>query len=203
MKSRETNASTSAGDPLAIQKELNSLKEQARRYNNAYGAGLFTLDQLREYTGAVNAKIAELESEVTQAQGQLVPTAPDVVPAEAEIDAFAAQARREMHNLSFAQKRAIVLNTVERIVGSQRELQVYGNIPITNYVEFKTNHRHGENTNRHVGRPIIPFSSRSICLHPYGEEWIMGSCPALICLKGAGLAGTYDRRSAYCWWLAV
>ncbi|WP_035681208.1 hypothetical protein, partial [Bradyrhizobium liaoningense] len=47
---RRANVKSSAGDVAAAKKELAALKVQEDRYNKAYGAGLFTVEQLREYT---------------------------------------------------------------------------------------------------------------------------------------------------------
>jgi site-specific DNA recombinase len=62
-----------------------------------------------------------------------------------------------LHNLSFQARRAILLNTVEKIVGTPRQLQVYGYISVKDHVEFKTIDRHGVSATRHAGTPLIPF----------------------------------------------
>jgi site-specific DNA recombinase len=42
-------AVSSIGDPKAIEKEIAKLKDQEGRYNKGYGAGVFTIEQLKEY----------------------------------------------------------------------------------------------------------------------------------------------------------
>ena len=59
-----------------------------------------------------------------------------------EIEAFAEQAVVALKNLNFEEKRAIVMNTVDKIVGTQKGLYVHGFIPVTNHVEHQTSDRH-------------------------------------------------------------
>lgn len=91
-----------------IEAEIKNIKKQEERYNRAYGAGLFTVEQLKEY--------------ITPLKEKRVKTA--------------------LNNLSFAEKRAIILNIVDRAVASQQFMQLHGSISLNNYVQFKTNHRH-------------------------------------------------------------
>ena len=75
------------------------------------------------------------------------------VPNKREIEKFAKVVSQKLHNLNFDLKREIVLSTVEKVVGTQEKLQVYGYIPI-NHVKFKTIGRYSQNTTQH----LIPFS---------------------------------------------
>ena len=51
---------------------------------------------------------------------------------------------RTIQNLSFEEKRAIVRDTVDKVIGTQQELLVSGEIPVNfPHVEYKTNYRYG------------------------------------------------------------
>ncbi|MGA8290949.1 MAG: recombinase family protein, partial [Rhodoplanes sp.] len=157
MGSLESTASRPVDDITAIEREVDKLKEQASRYNAAYGAGVFTLEQLRECVMPLNDKIKGLEAQITETQQQRQAMEADVPPTADDIERFANQAGQKLHDLNFEQKRAIVVNTVEKVVGTQQQLQVFGYISIPDHVEFNTINRHGQCATRHFSPRRIPF----------------------------------------------
>ena len=138
-----------AGDIATIEHEVGKLKEQASRYNTAYGAGVFTLEQLRECVTPVNDKIKGLEAQIAKAGEQRQAMEADVPPSLDEIEQFASKAREGLSSLNFEQKRAIVMNTVDRVIGSQQGLRVIGYISIPDHVELRTINRYGLRANQH------------------------------------------------------
>ena len=157
MNSDQATPARPAEDIAAIEREVEKLKEQASRYNAAYGAGVFTLEQLRECVMPLNDKIKGLEAQITETRQQRQAMETDVPPTADDIERFANQARQKLHDLNFEQKRAIVLNTVEKIVGTQQQLQVFGYISIPDHVEFNTINRHSQCATRHFSPCRIPF----------------------------------------------
>lgn len=149
--------SADSGKELAeIRKELITLKEQVSRYGKAYGAGLFTLEQLKEYTEPVKARVAKLEQKRSQIGSAALPMSV-VVPDSDQVGRFAEEARKTLRDLHFEQKRLIVLNTVEKIVATSKKLHVYGYVPIDNYVEVSSVSRHGVNATQQNNLPTVPF----------------------------------------------
>ncbi|MGY3347176.1 site-specific DNA recombinase [Bradyrhizobium sp. USDA 4470] len=130
----------------ADEEDLASLKQQLTRYNKAYGAGLFTIEQLQEYTQPIKDRIATVETQTSSFK-----QAPSVksLPREEDIETFAAEARGMLHDLNFSQKRAILLDTVAKVIAKPGELQIYGSIPIHDHVELQTSYRHSEDINQH------------------------------------------------------
>jgi len=53
--------------------------------------------------------------------------------------AFAEKAKETLQGLKFETKRAIILNTIERVISTQSQLQVIGYIPLN--VQLFTHHR--------------------------------------------------------------
>ena len=155
--SLESAASRPVDDITAIEREVDKLKEQASRYNTAYGAGVFTLEQLRECVTPVNDKIKGLEAQIAEARDQRQVMEADVPPSVDDIERFASKAREGLSGLNFEQKRAIVMNTVDRVIGTQRGLQVLGYISIPDHVEFQTSDRHGLCATPHFLPHKIPF----------------------------------------------
>jgi len=155
---RQGKAERTEVDVNIIEKEIARAKNEQDRYNKAYGAGLLSLDQLREYTLPVREKMNSLRAQVTQAS-EAATTAPEVhLPSEEEIEGFAAKATATLKNLNFDAKRAIVRSVVERCVISRDELRIHGYLAIENSnVELCSNHRHGVDTIDNSEVQAIPF----------------------------------------------
>ena len=74
-----------------------------------------------------------------------------------DIEQFASKARESLSGLNFEQKRAIAMNTVDRVIGTQQRLQVIGYISIPDHVELRTSDRHGLSASPHFLPRRIPF----------------------------------------------
>lgn len=127
-------------DVSFLNNEVEKLKLQEERYSKAYGAGVFTLEQLKEYSAPVREKIADLKKQIAHAMSETSHEKINKKPNKEEIDKFATKSLETLKNLSFQSKREIVVSVIDKVVGTQKELQVFGYIPITsnNYVEYKT-----------------------------------------------------------------
>ena len=136
------------GDVATMEKEIGKLKVQEDRYNKAYGAGLLTLEQLKEYSVSLRESVGSLRTQISLARQEASRVEVRELPDRQEIQKFTVAVRKMLRDLSFQRKRAIVLNTVEKIIGTQQQLQIHGYIPITNYVEFFTGHRYCRFTQR-------------------------------------------------------
>jgi site-specific DNA recombinase len=172
---QQTLAQTSTDDIKSIDKEIRSLKTREDRYARAYGAGLISLEKLREYVAPDRERLSTLVSQRAQPVGSTdAPTMPSV----SELKLFAQQAANSLTDLSFEAKQAIVRNVVDKITATQEELVVTGVLPIPNpnhgaftsnhrngedttilnHVEFKTSHRHSQSTTRHDSAKLLPFA---------------------------------------------
>ena len=142
LKSRQSKAKSTLVDVEATKKEIGKLTEQIERYNKGYGAGAFTLEQLKDYTVPLREKISQLEAQVAKATKQSNQTLLEA-PTKREIEAFTSKAKKTLQDLKFDAKREIILNTVEKVVSDKNQLQVTGYLPLTNsnYVGFKTDNR--------------------------------------------------------------
>ncbi len=140
-------------DTEIMKKEISSLKEKEDRYNKAYADGIFTLAKLKEYTAPLHEKVVSLEYQilVSKQQEEDIRTS---VPSPYEIEDFAKTAVKILKDLSFQQKRAIVENIIDKIVGNQEKIQIYGHIPINPNVAFCSSYRNCGVTKR---REIDPF----------------------------------------------
>jgi site-specific DNA recombinase len=136
------------GDVIALREELTRLKRQEDRVTKAYTEGIFTITKLREFIDPLKAKIAALEGKLASAgamqevQNALSPPQPQ------EIAAFVEKAEVALQNLNFEQKRAIVVNVIDKVVASREVAEVYGYIPIADDVELCSTDRDGANAIR-------------------------------------------------------
>jgi site-specific DNA recombinase len=153
MKIKQINTEEVTIDILPLNKEIHKLKIEEERYNKAYGAGVFTLEQLREYTLSIKEKIISIKNQITQAE-QRGSYTKEILPTEAEIKDYTEHALEYLSDLNFIQKRAIIEYVVDKIIGTPLELQVIGHIPISSHVKLQTIHRNSEDTTQ---QKLIPF----------------------------------------------
>ena len=139
-KSRQTKAKSVLVDVEAVKKEISKLNEQLERYNKGYGAGAFTLEQLKNYTTPLQEKISQLKTQAANASSETNKLQLET-PDEQELKTFAAKAKKTLQDLKFEPKRAIILNTVEKIIGTKNHLQVIGYIPLNQNVREHSLHR--------------------------------------------------------------
>jgi len=142
LRKRQNKAKLNQGDLGAMLKEIGKLKEQDDRYNRAYGAGVFTMEKLKEYTVPIAEKINSLQLQVAkykQEQDKVVTMLPD----DSEIESFAEEARKDIKTYDFAKKRELIMKSINKIIGVKTELKVAGCIPIyAQNVAFNSIHRH-------------------------------------------------------------
>ena len=143
-KNRKDKIKASDIDIDTIQKNITKLKEQVDRYNNAYGAGLFSLEKLKEYTIPRNKQKEELESQIRKVEQEESNINVATMPTENQVKIFSEEISETLENLSFEARQAIIRSTVGKIIGTQKQLQVSGSIPLSLYqnVVYKTNDRH-------------------------------------------------------------
>ena len=134
-------------DPLvenvdALKSELQKLKKQEDRLVKAYAIEAFTIDQLKEYTEPIKKRTLEIENLIQVAEQNANSIETIRTPNREEINKFAVMASKLVQNLNFEQKRAIMTSVIEKLVGTQKQLQMSGYVPLTldynYYVKFKT-----------------------------------------------------------------
>ncbi len=142
-KSRESKTKNVLSDTFGIEKEVEVLKTQEERYNKAYGAGVYTLEDLKSYLTPIKEKRVSLELQLSKAKNETQGVGLSEMPDEAELCSIAKDAQRLLNEgLSFEQKRSIVLDVIDKVVGTQGKLTIYGHIPITPYGVFSFDDRY-------------------------------------------------------------
>ena len=135
-----------------LKNEIVKLKEREDRYNKAYGSGVFSVEQLKEYTAPVREQVASYKSQILKSEQEKRELQTISLPDEKEVATFAEEVSEVLDDLNFKAKKAIVANVVERVVGTKEKLQIYGFIPViteTN-VNIFTDDRHRRCIPRHA-----------------------------------------------------
>ena len=140
-KARENKVVSAVGDVKEIEKEIAKLKNQEVRYNKGYGAGLFTIEQLKEYTSPIKEQISSLEYQIAKAKQQENKINATAMPDTDEIKSFTEESAQVLPELSFELKRNIIINVIEKIIGTQQKLEVNGYMPITSNLWRVPNYR--------------------------------------------------------------
>lgn len=140
---RKDRARFSGVDVEAVKKEITKLEAQVERYTRAYGEGLISLLKLKEYTQPRNKQIEKLELQIRKVEQDESSANVAVMPTANELELFSEAAKETLQDLNFETKQEIIRNTVGKITGTQKQLQVSGNIPLTlNHVWFNSFNRH-------------------------------------------------------------
>jgi len=122
------------------EKEITKLKAQEDRFAKAYGAGVITIEQLKEYVAPIKEKILSLEIQITKAQVSTIGSNNLEIPKLSQVEVFVQKVSQEIDNLNFKAKKAIIRSIIDRVVGTREQLQFYGYIPVTDINVF-TEHR--------------------------------------------------------------
>jgi site-specific DNA recombinase len=144
------------GSTETLENELNTLKKEEQRYLKVYGAELISFEKLQELLGDIKTKQMGIEGQINTLKEQAL-DAPKNLPNKEQIKSFVQKAQELLPILGFETKRVIVRELVEKIVASQREMTVYGYLPLgkeENYVNFWSIHRDWQDTNQQ----FVPFS---------------------------------------------
>lgn len=157
LSDQQAKSETCSADTEVMERDVAKLEEQEDRFNRAYGAGVLSVEQLREYVEPLRSQIIALRAQMERSRQQGEVRKEKILPNLNEVAEFSQRAKVGLRKLKFSEKRAIVLNTVDTVVATNEHLKVYGYIPLENHVELFPNHRHGWNTNRHENHGNIPF----------------------------------------------
>ena len=163
IKDRKEKAVQPLMNDQALTTELAKLRDQEDRYNRAYGAGVFSIEQLSAYLTPLREKIGTVEQHLARNRAQKNQSDKIVVPERKDLEAYAQKARALIADLSFEAKRAIVTTVIEKVVGTKEQLSVYGCIPVTADVNLYPIHRYRRSTisndpQGHLRENEVPFT---------------------------------------------
>ncbi len=135
--------STSTIDIGITENEIEKIKEQEERFAKAYGAGVISIEQLKDYTAPLREKIAVFANQLTKAHIEIQQSPEYHLPKAQELESFAKAAREKLKGLNFDVKKVIVGTLIEKVVGNSEKLVVSGYILLEylkQHVAFKTSY---------------------------------------------------------------
>lgn len=145
MNSHKENSNMTMESEGLLKEELKELNKKELRYIKAFGAKVFSLKQLDELTSEIRLRKAVIEKQIVEIQIQKTKISYNI-PDTSSIDDYCKQITPKIEGLSFEAKRAILTKVIDKVVGNQKELAVYGYLTLENYkynqdVEFETSSR--------------------------------------------------------------
>ena len=150
VKNRSKQVPSSTINVDSVRNEITKLKQQQERYAQAYGAGAFSIEQLKEYSMPVKEKISLLENQIAKAETEMVNMNQIKLAENSEVESLTTTMLKGLKNLNFQAKKAIVDVIIDKVVANKQELHVWGFIPITieNNVAFFPKYRHRRSAKR-------------------------------------------------------
>lgn len=144
LNNQNNKTASSTIDIEQTKREISKLKGQQERYAKAYGAGIITIEQLKEYSLPIKDEIFSFETQIAKARTENESICKESLPLAGEIEEFAQKASDLIKDLSFQAKQEIVSNIVEKVVGNHNQLIVSGYIPVNhlNHVTYCSSNRH-------------------------------------------------------------
>jgi len=98
---------------------------------------------LRAYAIPLREDIASLEAKIAKAKEQENQINEAAMPSREDIKSFTEESERALPDLSFELKRNIIINVIEKIIGTQQKLEVNGYMPMASNLCLAPNYRSG------------------------------------------------------------
>jgi len=126
-----------------INHELDKLTTEEERYTKAYGQQVISLSQLTSFVQDIRLKRSVLEKKLdglTVEQTQ----APFAKPTDEQVKSYCQKTKAKLESLDFQGKRKVMLHVIDKIIANQKEVHVYGLLPMTeaNYVKYTSESRY-------------------------------------------------------------
>jgi len=124
-------------DTEELKSNVTRLRIEENRYSKAFGAGYFSLEDLKKYRDPVLEQITELEAKIRENEERAASVKTLPVVTMDEIKEFSNSVGEVLDGLKFPEKRAIIIGSILKIISSQKELNVAGFAPLDiNYYKY-------------------------------------------------------------------
>jgi site-specific DNA recombinase len=141
-KNQET-VDTPVPDFKKVEQEIKKLKKEEDRYNRAYGEGVFSVSQLKEYLSPLREKITILEASMRVEPRREADRAEILAELVKTCQISLEAPRVFFENLDFSEKREIITRSIDQIVGDQERLNVKGHLLLNPHVEDHSDNNKG------------------------------------------------------------
>lgn len=118
-----------SAEVMALTKTLEGIQEEEQRYIKAYGSQLLGFNQFEQLVKELHTKKLEVERQLQKFKQEQQPIRFNM-PQLKDLESFCKKALEVLKSLDFEHKRAIIRELVDKIVATQKEVYVYGYLPI-------------------------------------------------------------------------
>ena len=136
----QNSDSDTGTDINLIKKEIQKLSDKETRYCDAYASEVFSLNELEKHLEPIRKEKTDLEAKIEKHKLKETKVIKNI-PTKEEIESFSKECIKTLRNLNFEAKRVIILNTIDKVVGTKHELQVEGYLPIKSNINVITINR--------------------------------------------------------------
>lgn len=145
---KQKNTTASLIDENVIQKETLKLQEQQKRYAKAYGEGLISLDQFKEFIKPLEQQIVQLQKQVAIEEKNNEAKAQ--IPTKIDFNKLVVAAKKTLSTMNIECKKEVLKSVVERVIGTPKNLVIKGYIPFDSSIsKLCSNERDNTNTILH------------------------------------------------------
>jgi site-specific DNA recombinase len=128
---RKNKTQNNVGDIRGLEMILEKLKAESDRYTRAYGADVISIEQLKVYIDSVNTRTVPIKKQIADIKNKQGESENISTPiTKTEISQFVNKVRNVLPHLNFAQKRAIIVGIVNKVVVNNAEMLISGRIPV-------------------------------------------------------------------------
>ena len=134
----------------ALNAKITGLDEEERRYTKAYGTGFMSERMYKDQAKSTNDRRLQLESERSSLEADLADRP------KLTVEQIVAGTKETLRSLDLTDKTAIIKKTIHKIIATQKEVTIWGQIPIlvTEQVGLHAEHRHSRPTQRRQINPV-------------------------------------------------
>ena len=132
VEAKKQESSISEDEIKIIETEIEKLKIEEDRFTKAYGAGLFTIEKLSEYLTPIRKKLELLNAQIEKVGQKFTRNKDLILPSINQIEEFTKNARALLVDLSYEDKKSIIINVIDKIIVGSNKLVICGSIPMGN-----------------------------------------------------------------------
>lgn len=125
------------GSSDAMHKELKKITDEMARYVKAFGAGLIEERDFEDVFAPLRQKRQSLENQIATLE-QNKSNCDTILPQENELESFVLEFKEFINQANFSIRRKTLEKILDKIVATEKEIQVFGHLSINRNVEYES-----------------------------------------------------------------
>lgn len=115
----------------ALKKELNKLVKEEDRYTKLFGEGLLDIIKYKKFVDPIRERVSSINEQISKSKQDMQTPDEILFPDDEQLKALARDSKIKIANgLNFEEKKGIVKNIVDSMVGNKEIIHVFGFIPV-------------------------------------------------------------------------